>query len=122
MKINSSLFSIKLLYRLIALLYEADKGGIKTVVELRQTLNDEIEARVAGGQAKMNEEQKVAARKKKKQLENGLPEDITPEVRRSVYQGHILCPECKKAHLTVKQLEGVIYTACPQCYKTVEFK
>jgi len=40
----------------------------------------------------------------------------------TIKQSNIECPDCHKGYLQVKKLDGVTYTACPQCYKSVEFR
>lgn len=61
-------------------------------------------------------------RKKPDETPTLKPKFKRQEKEVTIKQSHIPCPECQKGYLQVKKLDDVTYTACPQCYKSVEFK
>ncbi len=95
--------------------------GIVDATEIRNVVRNNVASRKA--EAFMSDESKEKALKAKQAANERAKEmGLSDDDRKNIYQGHILCPECRKANLTIKKLEGVTYTACPSCYKSVEFK
>lgn len=97
-----------------------------------------IRQQISGHFEKIRKDFALEERKAKKKKDNSLHIELGPDeienakkieavVKRAqklyaTKTSRIPCPICEKAYLQIKKREDVTYTACPQCFKTVEFK
>lgn len=108
--VDYSAFNGKFWQSLHTALIMAERAGIKELPYFKQSIADHIHRLSSENRRFKNKDVEVPSKPK------ATKQEVT------IKQSNIPCPECQKGYLQVKKLDDVTYTACPQCYKSVEFK